>query len=281
MRICFSSDIHIDCHDLNLQLWKLMIERCKNLESQVLIIAGDFCESLDRFEEGLALASDLKIPKLFVPGNHDLWVRQDPDCDSEEKLNTLLPEVCERQGWHYLPGQPFDYRGVQFVGSCCWYDYSLMPENHPFSVSDFLEKQRAGRRWMDGIYTRFPSFQSPTPDHDLCQKFYQELEVDLQKLDQENSTVLVTHFPFYREFLNFTGKNWEFEYFGAYMGSELYRDLLQKYPIKHHICGHLHRLREIEVEKCTVHLNPAGYYREWETQVPEDWLEKALKFIEV
>ena len=81
--------------------------------------------------------------------------------------------------------------------------------------------------------------------------------------------------------MNFTYRNWDFEYFGAFMGSVKYRNLLDRFSIKHHVCGHLHRFAETKVSDCNAYLSPVGYVTEWESMNVSDRLSKCLLTIEV
>ena len=279
MKIYASSDIHVDSHDLNLRWWEKLHKYCLINPPEILIIAGDLAETIDGWDKALQLFKDCKFSRLIVPGNHDLWCRNE-DLSSEDKLNVMLPEICSNNQWIYLPKQTFKIDNWTFVGSPAWYDYSLMPSDHPFTLDDFISYQRGGRRWMDSLFCKWKEFQGPKRDFELTDYFYNKLDEQLKKVVTDN-IFLVTHFPFYPEFLNFTGKNWDYEYFGAFMGSKKYRSLLDNYPIKQHICGHLHRFARTKVANCKAYLSPVGYVKEWAGMSVEERLSACLLTIEV
>lgn len=279
MKIYATSDIHVDSHYLNLRWWEELYQYCSKKPPDILIIAGDLAETISGWNEALKLFKDSNFQCLIVPGNHDLWCRQE-ELTSEDKLNEELPKVCLKNNWIYLPSNVYQLNNWSFVGSPAWYDYSLMPSNHPFTKNDFIKYERAGRRWMDGINCKWKDFNGPDRDFELTNYFYNKLETQLMRTNTDN-VFLVTHFPFYPEFLNFTCKNWDHEYFGAFMGSTKYRNLLNKYPIKHHICGHLHRFAKTKVVNCNAYLSPVGYISEWGSIDVGERLSKSLLTIEV
>ncbi len=279
MKIYASSDIHIDSHDLNLNWWQELHKYCLTNPPDILIIAGDLAETSNDWNKALKLFKYSNFNCLIVPGNHDLWCRHE-DLTSEDKLNEELPKICSENNWIYLPDNIFKIDNWTFVGSPAWYDYSLMPPDHPFTRDDFIKYERAGRRWMDSIHCKWEKFKGPDRDFELTDYFYEKLEKQLMEITADQ-IFMVTHFPFYPEFLNFTFQNWDFEYFGAFMGSLKYRNLLHRFPIKHHICGHLHRFAQTEVANCTAYLSPVGYVKEWSSMNVNERLDKCLLTIEV
>ena len=279
MKIYASSDIHVDSHSLNLEWWEALHHYCSTKPPDVLIIAGDLAETIAGWDKALKLFKNSDFDCLIVPGNHDLWCRNE-DLNSEYKLDEELPKICLQNHWIYLPNHSYKLDTWTFVGSPAWYDYSLMPPNHPFTKNDFIKYERAGRRWMDGINCKWKKFKGPDRDYELTDYFYKKLEAQLKQITTKN-IFLVTHFPFYPEFLNFTCQNWDYEYFGAFMGSTKYRRLLHSFPIKHHICGHLHRFAQTKVADCKAYLSPVGYIKEWESLNVSKRLSQCLLTIEV
>ncbi|PCJ21523.1 MAG: hypothetical protein COB02_02705 [Candidatus Cloacimonadota bacterium] len=273
MKVYFSSDIHFDHHIKNQELWYLLYEECKRDTPDVLIICGDLAESLKDFHLALSLFKDLNCPKLILPGNHDLWNRIDKTTNAWDKYKVHLPKISTQNNWHYLPTQPFILDNWIFVGSPLWYDYSLMPKNHPFTTNDFQKKQYKNKIWQDSKYIDFPNLKN---DFEISKYFYQELESHLQ-LAQNKKIFCCSHFPSHHEIFNFTKKNWDKEYFGAFMGSNLYQKLLEKHKVSYFISGHVHRQFDQVINDIRVILNPVGYTAEWVTKKPEEQIKYAIK----
>ncbi|MCO4783166.1 MAG: metallophosphoesterase [Candidatus Cloacimonetes bacterium] len=273
MKVFASSDIHFDHNPANQKVWELLHKKCLTQKPEVLIICGDLAESLSAFDQSLSLFKDLNCHKLFVPGNHDLWNRVDTKSNATQKLEVDLPKICNNNNWHYLPSNPLQIENWTFVGSPFWYDYSLMPKDHPFSVEDFQKKSYQGRTWQDSNFVRFTQFKD---DFEVCKHFYNQLKSDL-KLAKTKQIFCASHFPCHHEIFNFTGKNWPLEYFGAYMGSNRYQELLEQYKVSILLSGHVHRKFDETINDMRVILNPLGYLGEWKSNDPHSEIDFAIK----
>lgn len=93
--------------------------------ADVLILAGDIATGGEEtYREFLNLFRRFGGPKLFVPGNHDLWsAARKPR--SRQRYREDLPALVHACGFHYLPGQPLAVNGTGFVGTIGWYDYGF------------------------------------------------------------------------------------------------------------------------------------------------------------
>lgn len=282
MRIYATSDIHIDSNELNWMVWKNLAELCKKDPPDLLLICGDLAESLVDWQKALELFHEIRAEKLIVPGNHDLWSRSEKEPHSLAKYNHYLGEICHNSGWHYLPKNPWIRGKIGIAGSCCWYDYSLLPEDHPFSMEELQKKARGGLRWMDATACRWMGVDHEQLDYVITDLFFQDLKKDLEIIAHHcEYKILATHFPFYSEFLDYEGLSWDRAYFGAFMGSDRYRELLGDYQIDVHICGHLHSKKVLNLNGTQVVLSPVGSVKEWHTKDPLARLDEVLLRLEV
>ena len=113
MRIFATSDLHVDFRENQLFLQQLSdVEFCRD----VLLVAGDIAHKLDQIEAALALLRDKFGQVFYVPGNHELWVRNESG-DSLEKFHRIL-EQCDRLGVQTRPA-PMD--GHWVVPLFSWY----------------------------------------------------------------------------------------------------------------------------------------------------------------
>jgi predicted phosphohydrolase len=277
------SDVHIDSHPKNQELWHLLYQFCMESPPDLLLVAGDLAETERGWANALELFKKTSFQKAILPGNHDLWCRDSTEPNSLKKYHESLPRISLDQGWGYLPSQPLKIQDLGIVGSCCWYDYSLMPSDHPFCKADFLKRQRRGRQWMDGVFCRWPDFDPMDQDPLITDYFYFELEKNLKLISEKgcDKIFLVTHFPFYQDLLSFTGNNWDFEYFGAFMGSKKYLKLLEQFPIRYHLCGHLHSKAQFLWNQTQVYLSPVGTLKEWGCIDPKSRLDSILLQLQV
>lgn len=277
MKVFASSDIHFDHNLANQQIWKLLYQKCLTEQPELLIICGDLAESLQDFNQALSLFKDLDCYKLFVPGNHDLWNRIDIHSNATVKYQVDLPDICANNNWHFLPSSPIQIKDWTFVGSPFWYDYSLMPKGHPFTIEDFQRKTYQSRTWQDLKYVDFTQFKN---DFEVCKHFHQQLELDLQRVNTKK-IFCASHFPCHHEIFNFTGNNWAREYFGAFMGSNSYQQILEDYSVSILFSGHVHRNFDQIINNMRVILSPVGYLSEWTAKSPQKQLNYALKQLEI
>jgi len=156
------------------------------LEQSVIIVAGDISDSLLIIEETLRLLKEKFWKVFFVPGNHEAWVRGDPErhdgaTDSVAKLQRVLQlctslGVCVRPAalgrllllpllsWHHKSfDQEPDVEGIPRAGSmtiadfakCCWPAEVTGPEGHGgmqlAQWADSLNDHLAGFLGLDGV----------------------------------------------------------------------------------------------------------------------------------
>lgn len=126
MKIFAISDVHVEGKNketaFNLPR-KMLHHMIKTKEQCVLVILGDVSQNLPILHNFLSLFQNIPIPKLFVAGNHDLWVTE--DSNSFVKYMVVLKEAVEDAGFHYLDKEPFILDRIGFIGNIGWYDYSF------------------------------------------------------------------------------------------------------------------------------------------------------------
>jgi putative phosphoesterase len=283
-KILCISDLHTDHHLQNREALIQFLSLADSLSPDALIVAGDIAVSLEQWKVTLNTLSSLKIPVYIVPGNHDLWIDKENPLDSWKRYSEVLPTLCDEAHCHWLPGAPVKFNNFIIAGSPGWYDYKMLPEEHPFTKEELAQKKRGIRRWMDGWKCDFSSWPVEQPsDPQLCSYFYKQLLADLKKIQspfgEETINLLVTHFLPHRGFLRFEDYDWEFNYFGAFMGSPIYSELHRPFHIHKHICGHLHRVQSISSGDTEIFTCPLGYLREWKFKDPKKQVEYCSRLI--
>src|SRR5262249_28122175 len=128
----------------------------------VFLLGGDV-GTLQHFGDCLALFADLPCRKALVPGNHDIWVRDDDERgDSLDLYRRHLPAVSAAHGFHYLDNGPLllPEAGLAVAGSINWYDYSWSLDGLRREVPDWEERLRSKRfsrgRHNDARFVRWP-----------------------------------------------------------------------------------------------------------------------------
>ena len=74
MKIVYCSDLHIDITQNNSKTIPFIIDYINKKSPDVFIIAGDLANSSIEITNFLKHFKELKIIKIYVPGNHDLWI---------------------------------------------------------------------------------------------------------------------------------------------------------------------------------------------------------------
>ena len=151
MRIFATSDLHVD-FAANLAVVE-GISAVDHLDD-VLILAGDVAH---RFEVLARVFESLRARfscLFFVPGNHDLWVRDDGD-DSIAKFHRIL-ELCTQLG---IATQPATIGGHRIIPLFSWYE----PRFGQAGVSPPRTDGAGGIpvRWADRRHCRWPEDMGP------------------------------------------------------------------------------------------------------------------------
>jgi len=141
MRIFVASDLHVDFKENRLLLESLDGDA---YEDDVLIVAGDVADRLQKIADTLRLLKSRFRQVFYTPGNHELWVRGEAS-DSIEKLERIL-EICDAAGVQTTPAKIGNY---QIVPLFSWYDDSL-DSGEPAD-----SKELEG--WGDFIFCKWPA----------------------------------------------------------------------------------------------------------------------------
>jgi Icc-related predicted phosphoesterase len=162
MRVFAISDLHTDFKE-NM----LVIERLPDntYNEDTLIVAGDVADRLEIIEYTLALLRSKFRQVCYVPGNHELWVR-DGAYDSIEKLRRVL-EMCRRIN---VETEPVKMDGLWVVPLLSWYDPAFDSDDDP----DLEELEG----WADFYFCKWPASVS-----DVCQYFLDVNEANIRRLD--------------------------------------------------------------------------------------------------
>jgi predicted phosphodiesterase len=142
MRLFAISDVHIDYPDN--ALWVEQVSDA-DYRDDVLILAGDLTEDRRRLAWCLGRFATKFRQVLFVPGNHDLWVRHErADLCSLRKFDQVM-EIASDAG---ASMQPYRYGNTVVVPLLGWYDYSF---GAPDGDLQKLWMDYRACRWPDGF----------------------------------------------------------------------------------------------------------------------------------
>jgi Calcineurin-like phosphoesterase len=123
MRIFATSDLHTDFKDN----WLLLEQLSSTLyQNDVLIVAGDIGHNLDLVKDTLeVLRAKFKL-LLYVPGNHELWVRGEPGNSLDKFFNII--DLCKQIDVYT---NPLELEKCVIVPLFSWYEKEFDIDENP------------------------------------------------------------------------------------------------------------------------------------------------------
>ena len=118
MRVFACSDIHVD-FEYNLR-WVNSLSY-SDFKNDILILGGDVTDDILLFQKVLEDLRKRFLHLLYIPGNHDLWVRNDTAMNSFDKLRQI--KICANNAGVRM--EPLHLAILSIVPLWGWYDYSF------------------------------------------------------------------------------------------------------------------------------------------------------------
>lgn len=248
MRIGAISDLHVKTVD-NFDIINNLIKVSQQEQLDLLIIAGDISEDVSETIKHVNKLNTV-VRTLYVPGNHDLWNRNNQLATKEIYNRYLADPNC-------LLGSPFVVNPeLEIVGHIGWYDYSL-GDTERYSNSQLDTMTIDNRTWNDKNYI---NWNLPNPQ--VCKQFDNQLETLITANDKQK--IVVTHMisnPGFKVIFDEVRKNKSF--FNSFLGSDkLYRLTLDS-RVSHAICGHVHYRKTITDNQTDYICRCLGDANEW------------------
>jgi 3',5'-cyclic AMP phosphodiesterase CpdA len=273
LRIAYTSDLHIDVSDANRSGVAAVSRLVREARPDVFIVAGDAGNTIEALEEALSAFDGVDARKLFVPGNHDVWIESEADelVDSRLKYTRRIPDACARCGFHDLGREPAVIGDIGFVGSLGWYDYSFADPRLGLREDVYWKGRHGDEIWWDKKMTYWvaPADSGPARrsgreaarermrDTDVCREMTSRLEADVRSIENRVAKIIaVIHtLPF------FVGvpRSEPPYYLDGYTGSARLGEVLQAHPkVEHCVHGHKHTSGDWKVGRITVHRRTLG-----------------------
>jgi len=243
VRIFAISDLHVD-YEENMQ-WLLNLP-IADYRYDILILAGDVTDRIEDMERVFRELTRRFMHVLFVPGNHDLWVRRSSDFDDSCRKFDWIRQLASDYGIHMTP---FHLNNVSFVPLHGWYDYSFGLPSADLYV-----------RWADFSLCQWPE------KFGISQR-EQEITAYFSSLNSEAIQVKNQFIISYSHFLPRADLIPSFvpDYVKSLlpvMGAKILEQQVRALKSNIHIYGHSHLNRRI-VEDSTLYINNAfGYPQE-------------------
>jgi putative phosphoesterase len=257
VRLAVTSDIHVDTTPANRRLVPELIRVITETRPDVFILCGDLSPHpehissvLEEFRTGLD-----SCLRIFVSGNHDIWLTDEFSSSTSEKKQALISDICLKTGFHHLDREPVVFKNVGFCGTIGWYDYTFRDPRYGFSTDDYRIKRCGDTVWMDLHLARWER-----SDAETARLFEASLRKQIETVRPGADRIVVaTHHVPFRRCVRYKGKL-PWDYFSSFMGSEgLGGICLDEKKVTHAFFGHTHfQIRE-QVGPITAICSPVGY----------------------
>lgn len=147
--LCLCSDLHLHRPDQHDALASVIAAINAQHRTNLLICAGDISHRMTELAQFFN-AIHLPCPKVFVPGNVDLWVI-DPESSQDTAHNRyhhMLPKTAREHGWFYLPSGPLvlETHRLAVVGTTGWFSGGACFSE--WRNGDATEEDDTIARWM-------------------------------------------------------------------------------------------------------------------------------------
>ncbi|KAH3763589.1 ser/thr phosphatase family protein [Pelomyxa schiedti] len=240
-----------------------------------LLVAGDVTHDLVGLETCMRDLIHIFEHVFFVPGNHELWMREG---DTQRGLHTSIDKfheilrLCSSIGVHTSPQI---VNGVHIFPLFSWYDlpgseHTLFAPNPALDSSEDV--------WSDTHLCKWPSEMEK---HSRSKYFIDQNQPNLNNLCTSYPIVTMSHFFSCKELMRLhteitmqrylarVGKGYvppastfARPNFSVCAGTTLLDPIIQKLRPKLHIFGHSHRPLEVQIDGITYINYPLGYPQE-------------------
>jgi predicted phosphohydrolase len=247
----------VDTTPANRRLIPELIRVFQEIEPDAVILCGDL-SPYPKDMRAVLQEFGLKLPncrKLFVSGNHDIWLDEEGPGASSAKKQALISEMCAETGFHHLDREALLVDHVGFCGTIGWYDYSFRDETYGLPIEEYRKKRCGKEVWMDLHLAHWGR-----PDEEVARACEESLKNQIESVRAKCEKIIVaTHHVPFRECVRYEGRL-PWDYFSSFMGSAgLGKICLQEAKVSHVLFGHTHFQMKVEVGSITALCSPIGY----------------------
>lgn len=241
MKLWIMSDLHDDYSRASMGNYALP----KDVEADIIVIAGDIAGRLSRMGRSWLEAQDRGIPMIVVAGNHDFW-RGTIDREIER-----FREKCLVDFIHILDGESIVIGDTRFVGGTLWTDYRI------WHGQEWHGQNAALKNMNDFRYIRSRDYERrllPWMLAEIHQQHRVAIE-DTLATPHDGPTVVVTHHAPSPKSLR-DGR--VTEPLDAAYASDL-EEMIMRHQPEMWIHGHVHTRHDYMIGGTRIVCNPRGY----------------------
>jgi len=264
MRVFAISDIHID-----FEVNRRWIENISAVDysSDILILAGDICHNYDELQEILINISKKFKHLFFVPGNHDLWIRNEEWQNSIQKF-IALQTFC-RDNDIYTSAKCFSLKNGKSIWIIPLFGWYTQPGEGDDTL--FIEKpgeDKSNRMWSDNYFIKWPKNFSLNKND-----WFLKSNPDYNEINANDLVITFSHFLPRQDMVFRESKKIDLEKikkfdrtpafnFSRVAGSDKIDQYIRKLNSKIHIYGHQHINRDREIDGLRYISHCLGYPNE-------------------
>lgn len=274
MKIGFISDIHLNLLPHPEDAFNVLCQEVSKKQCDVLVIPGDIAEDVEEVIDTVNRIVDrLGIPVYYVPGNHDIWYKD----------NKMVTEVIYRKftdDSNCLIDKTIHLGDdLVLVGDIFWYDYSFANLDK-YTKEQLSAKTYNDRTWNDYFYVNWLM-----SDEERNAAFIAKMKERLKRLSDKR-VILISHMVNHEAF---TVPEDRFEMWGfmnGFLGSRSLYELIKEHRVEIAVCGHVHHRRMFKEDETTFICSCLGYEKEWamfaehDTQLVSQ-IQQALTVVDV
>lgn len=270
MRIGFISDLHIDMNKAyNIKHFIDAFHRLMDDEFiEAVVIGGDIA---NHYSLTITFVEKLKQqtnrPIMFIPGNHDYW-----QIKTNQKETHKIHELFQQHPQSLInsPWQLNARTGI--VGHSAWY-------NHAFHGPQFNEEQLERGQYKLATWQDKKHLDWQESDKVMSKAFAKQVEHDIISSNFKE-IILVTHMVTIKDF-SVPMPNRAFDFFNAFIATDDFDAIYNKYPISTSIMGHVHFRHKKKLSGIDFIVNSLGYYKEWRQNDIYNEVKAAMYIMEV
>lgn len=261
MKVYAFSDLHIDYRQ---NFDHLLSLKHPDYTDAALMVPGDATDKIDKLEALLSYFTSIFAAVFFVPGNHELWVRNKQHPDSIAKFDAIQ-QMCQRIGVHTdaVKVGTAD-KAVWVVPLFSWYTKAEEGEDTLYDPKP--GKDQTEEIWSDNMFCSW----TPLPPGQRVVDYFLSLNETRVAKQYDAPVLSFSHFlplselafPLNKIFpASFVDPIPQFN-FSRVAGTSLLDKQIRAMDAVVHVYGHQHRNRHREVDGITYISHCLGYPRE-------------------